>query len=173
MTSATESTPRIRNLADDDWDAVVALEARTYGAVALSEDRVALESRGRASPSTCFVIESARQMAGYVLALPYPFRRFPDLTRPESESFGGPNLHFHDFVVAREYRGRGLAKRLLGRIASTAAAQGFERLSLVAVNGSGPFWTGRGFRTLREITVPPCYGPDAAYLTKTLAVEES
>lgn len=98
---------RIRLLADRDWDTVVALEAAAYAEDGLSEGREALESRGRASPQTCFVLEHEEQVVGYLLTLPYPLFESPDLSRAEESGFHSRNLHAHDLVIAKEYRGRG------------------------------------------------------------------
>ncbi|MFD0346271.1 hypothetical protein ACFQ0M_09680 [Kitasatospora aburaviensis] len=61
-----------RLLADGDWDAVVELEHDAYAADGLSEGRVALQSRARPSPGTCYVLEHRGRVRGYVLSLPYP-----------------------------------------------------------------------------------------------------
>ncbi len=106
---------RIRAVAAADWPGVAALEATAYGDSSLLEGRAALESRGRASPSTCLVLHLDGQLAGYVLALPYPAFRYPDLSRPERTVFRSPNLHLHDLVVAEPLRGQGLGSRLLHR----------------------------------------------------------
>ncbi|MFF7551780.1 GNAT family N-acetyltransferase [Streptomyces olivaceus] len=78
-----DETVRVRLLADRDWDAVVALERDAYSGLGLSEDRAALQSRAAASPDTCFVVDVGPRTAGYVLALPYPPHRYPDLARTE------------------------------------------------------------------------------------------
>lgn len=78
-------TVRVRPLADGDWDAVVTLERDAYTGLGLSEGRAALQSRAAASPDTCFVVDVGARTAGYVLALPYPPHRYPDLTRTEAD----------------------------------------------------------------------------------------
>ncbi|MGK5559414.1 GNAT family N-acetyltransferase, partial [Actinomadura kijaniata] len=80
------------------------------------EGPAALRSRADASPDTCFVLDVGSRPAGYLLALPYPADRCPDLTAPETP--GEPaapaaNLHLHDIVVAPHLRRRGLARHLL------------------------------------------------------------
>ncbi|MFJ8792983.1 GNAT family N-acetyltransferase [Streptomyces sp. NPDC102462] len=157
--------PRVRAIADADWPHVATLEADTYAGSALIEGLDALESRGRASPGTCFVLDLDGRIAGYALALPYPMFRYPDLTRPERLTHHSRNLHLHDLVVAEPLRGRGLGRRLLRRLTSVAAARRYERISLVAIDGMEGFWRAQGYRTHHEVRVPPGYGEDAVYMS--------
>ncbi|MFI5686883.1 GNAT family N-acetyltransferase [Streptomyces sp. NPDC051636] len=156
---------RIRPVADADWPAVAALEAAAYAHCSLSEGRSALESRGRASPGTCFVLDLGGRIAGYLLALPYPRFRCPDLARPEETVFHSRNLHLHDLVIAEDLRGRGLGTRLLQRLTAVAGAGGYGHLSLVAVGGAETYWQAHGYRAHREAGLPPGYGEDAVYMS--------
>lgn len=171
---------RLRHIADGDWDGIAALEAEVYAPLGLSEGRAALESRARASPSTCFVLDGPEGPAGYLLALPYPPFESPDLARaeepapgadpgspqaPAPPAFPSDNLHLHDLVVAADFRGRGLARRLLRHLATTARSQTYEQISLVAVAGSETFWSAQGYRAHREIPLPGSYGTDAVYMS--------
>ncbi|WP_327068887.1 GNAT family N-acetyltransferase [Kitasatospora sp. NBC_01250] len=159
---------RIRPIHDGDWDAIVALEAATYTDGELSEERAALESRGRVAPGTSFVLERERRLLGYVLALPYPVDRYPDLSRAEHRAHRSRNLHLHDLVIAPGARGRRLGTRLLAHLTATAAAKGYERISLVAVGGAHTFWAAHGFAAHPGIALPTGYGPDAHYMSSTV-----
>ncbi|AXK33522.1 GNAT family N-acetyltransferase [Streptomyces armeniacus] len=161
---------RVRPLAEADWDGVAALESRTYAGLGLSEGRAALESRGRVSPGTCFALVQGPRLAGYVLALPYPLFRYPDLERAEAaavKSARPSNLHLHDLVVEQGLRHRGLGGRLLRHLTATARSCGYERISLLAVGGSEPFWSAQGF-AVQEGVVPLGYGPGAAYMSRAV-----
>ncbi|WP_323185640.1 GNAT family N-acetyltransferase [Kitasatospora sp. NBC_01287] len=147
---------------------MVALEAAAYTECALSEERAALESRARVSPATCFVLEHGGRLVGYLLALPYPLFSYPDLARAEQVAFTSRNLHLHDLVVAEEFRGRGLATRLLRRLGARADAAGYERISLIAVGGSDSFWSRQGFAPRAEVALPAGYGPAALYMSRAL-----
>lgn len=162
---------RIRHITEGDWDDIVALEAGTYADGALSEGRAALRSRARSSPATCFVLEVGRQLAGYVLSLPYPVGQYPDLDREEEVVFHSRNLHLHDLVVGEAHRGDGLAGELLRRVTTAACAKRYQRISLVSVGGSEGFWSARGFHALREIALPASYGPDAVYMSMPVAAD--
>ncbi|MFD6424022.1 GNAT family N-acetyltransferase [Streptomyces sp. NPDC060198] len=163
---------RVRPLAEDDWDEVVALEERAYAASGLSEGREALRSRHLASPSTCFVVEHAGRFGGYLLALPYPLFRCPDLSLAEVEavrqSGREDNLHLHDVVIAERARRRGLARRMLRQLEETGRAGRHRTLSLAAVGGSRRLWAAWGFRARPEIVLPASYGAEAVYMTKSL-----
>ncbi|MGC0327217.1 putative N-acetyltransferase YhbS [Streptomyces sp. SAI-170] len=159
---------RIRAVGAADWPGVAALEASAYRDSSLLEGRATLESRGRASPSTCLVLHLDGRLAGYVLALPYPAFRYPDLSRPERTVFRSTNLHLHDLVVAEPLRGRGLGSRLLHRLTATASAQRYRRISLIAVGGMEPFWAAHGYLTHREVELPASYGENAAYMSTAL-----
>lgn len=172
---------RIRRLAAGDWDDVVALEERAYAASGLSEGRAALESRGRASPDTCFALEYRGRFGGYLLALPYPLFHCPDLSRaeaagtapgispdPGSGTGTGSNMHAHDLVIAEELRGRGLAPVLLTHLAGTARKRGFTTISLVAVRGSDVLWAPLGYRADPGVVLPASYGDRAVYMSMPL-----
>ncbi|MFJ9442289.1 GNAT family N-acetyltransferase [Kitasatospora sp. NPDC101235] len=163
---------RIRLLREEDWDEVVALEERAYAASGLSEGREALRSRHRASPSTCFVLEHAGGFGGYLLALPYPLFRCPDLSLAEEgavqESNLGSNLHAHDLVIAERARSRGLALRMLRHLEEIGRVARYRTLSLVAVRGSQVLWTPLGYRARPEIGLPASYGAEAVYMAKAL-----
>ncbi|MFB7619797.1 GNAT family N-acetyltransferase [Kitasatospora sp. NPDC056181] len=181
---------RIRRLAAGDWDGVVALEERAYAASGLSEGRAALESRGRASPGSCFALEYRGRFGGYLLALPYPLYRCPDLSRSEDQDRepereqervreqvrerereqvrAGTNMHAHDLVIAEELRGRGLAPLMLDHLAGTARAQGYATISLVAVRGSEVLWAPLGYRANPEVVLPESYGDRALYMSMPL-----
>ncbi|WP_328722958.1 GNAT family N-acetyltransferase [Streptomyces sp. NBC_00247] len=163
---------RVRLLLEDDWDEVVALEEHAYAASGLSEGREALRSRHRASPSTCFVAEHAGRFGGYLLALPYPLFRCPDLSLTEMgaawDGVVGDNLHLHDVVIAEPVRRRGLAHRMLRQLEETGRARRYRTLSLAAVGGSRALWAAWGFRARPGIGLPASYGAEAVYMTKPL-----
>jgi ribosomal protein S18 acetylase RimI-like enzyme len=167
---------RVRPIADQDWDSVAALEASAYEGCGLSEGPAVLKSRAHSSPATCFVLEIGQRIAGYVLSLPYPAFRYPDLTRAE-EAGGRPvrsrNLHLHDLVIAGGYRRRGLGNRLHQHLTATARSSGYQRISLVAVAGSDTFWSANGYRAHAGLVLPDCYGANAVYMSKPIQPGEA
>lgn len=155
-----------RPVSDEDWPGIVALETETYAGSGLSETPEALASR--IDRSTSFVLADGRELAGYVLALPYPRFRFPDLARADTTSFVSANLHLHDLVVAPGHRRLGLGGRLLGHLMTEARRQAYEVISLVAVGDAAGFWAAHGFLGHSDITPPAGYGPGATYMSRTL-----
>ncbi|MFD8594355.1 GNAT family N-acetyltransferase [Kitasatospora sp. NPDC059646] len=156
----------IRQLADGDWDAVVALEHDAYAADGLSEGREALQSRVRSSPETCWVLEQHGAVRGYLLSLPYPPLRCPDLAAPEDGAFASDNLHVHDLVLAEELRGRELAAKLMEHAQEQAVERGFAQVSMVAVRGSDILLRFYGYRAHREVALPASYGRRAVYMSR-------
>ncbi|WP_260478669.1 GNAT family N-acetyltransferase [Kibdelosporangium aridum] len=149
----------------DDWTGIAELEHRVYGPKGLSEGREVLESRASASPETCFVLTAGHQIAGYVLAMPYPEGQYPDLTEPEGAGCTSRNLHLHDLAIAAAFRGSGLARRLLEHLIATARSRDYDRISLVAVAGSATFWSANGFQPNPDIAPPASYGEKAVYMS--------
>ncbi|CAL9410940.1 Diaminopimelate decarboxylase [Streptomyces sp. enrichment culture] len=156
---------RVRTVREDDWPRIAALEEGVYAPVSLSEGIDALRSRGRASPGTCFVLETGDRVAGYALALPYPRHRYPDLHRPEEGTYVSRNLHLHDLVIADDLRGRGLGSRLLRCLTDTARRSSYERISLIAVGGTERFWAGHGYRPDPGAELHGDYGDGAVYMS--------
>ncbi|MGW2229709.1 GNAT family N-acetyltransferase [Streptomyces formicae] len=161
---------RVRHIVDADWTGITELEARAYTGLGLSEGRAALESRMRASPDTCFVLDIGPRLAGYLLALPYAEHEYPDLRRTEAEGAAAVsrNLHLHDVVIAEDLRHQGLARHLVGHLMETARAHGYERISLIAVGGSDTFWSARGFTAREGEAAPAGYGPGAVYMHRAV-----
>jgi GNAT superfamily N-acetyltransferase len=145
---------------------VVALEAATYQDLGLSESPHGL--RSRAGEGTSFVLEASGTVVGYLLALPYPYGRFPDLAEAEPTPSPGTDLHLHDMAVAPEHRRAGLGSRLAGHLLAVAGDHGYERVSLVAIRGGDGFWGRLGFRPQPAVPAPVGYGPGATYLSRPL-----
>jgi GNAT superfamily N-acetyltransferase len=155
----------LRPLADTDWPGVAALESAAYRPLGLSEGLDQL--RSRAGSGTSFVVSVGDAIAGYVLALPYPYGVVPELASAGSE-IASPDLHLHDLVIGPAHRRAGLGSRLAGHLLSVARENGFSRVSLVSVGGSGAFWTRHGFDPRPEVPAPAGYGPGATYMSRSL-----
>ncbi|MEU6388311.1 GNAT family N-acetyltransferase [Streptomyces sp. NPDC046939] len=171
-------TARVRAIAERDWPAITALEARAYSRLGLSEGQAALRARRDASPETCFALHVGGQLAGYVLALPYPHGSYPDLRRARATAgraaVPARNLHLHDLVIAPELRRQGLARHLLGHLCAVARARAYERVSLVSVGGTEPFWSARGFTAHPGVVAPGGeYGANAVYMSLPLETSDA
>ncbi|BCY08405.1 GNAT family N-acetyltransferase [Actinoplanes sp. L3-i22] len=162
----TVRAERIRPIEPGDWPAIVTLEAEAYGKQELSETPEAL--RSRAHPATSFALDLGDRIGGYLLALPYPPGRFPDLARAETTAFRSTDLHLHDMVIDPDLRGRGWGRRLAQHLIKTGQLLSYEGISLVAVDGAAGFWSSLGFRVQPRVTLPARYGPDAVYMSRDL-----
>jgi predicted N-acetyltransferase YhbS len=155
-----------RALAETDWHQVAALEAATYQDLGLSESLDGL--RSRAGDGTSFVVETDGAVVGYVLALAYPYGRFPDLAEASPTPNRDADLHLHDMAVAADHRGAGLGSRLAGHLLVVAREHGYERISLVALEGRDAFWARQGFHPQPSVPTPAGYGPGATYMSRLL-----
>jgi ornithine decarboxylase len=156
----------IRSAGAHDWPAIGCLESETYGEKDLSEGLEKL--RSRAHPATSFVLDAGDRIGGYLLALPYPRFRFPDLSLPEAATVQSSNLHLHDIVIGADFRGRGWGRSLVRQLTRTARSLSYECISLVSVGGTAGFWLSQGFRPHPEVAVSGSYGPDAVYMSRNL-----
>lgn len=162
----TVRAERIRPIEESDWSSIIALESDTYGKQELSESPEVL--RSRANPATSFVLDMDGRTGGYLLALPYPPLRFPDLTSPENSAFESRSLHLHDMVIDADFRSRGWGGRLARHLIKTGQSLGYGRIALVSVDGSAGFWGSLGFRAQPDVPLPASYGSDAVYMSRDL-----
>jgi GNAT superfamily N-acetyltransferase len=97
-------------------------------------------------PDGCLLLEGDAGPMGYIFTHPWPRGSLPALDRligalPE----GADSYYIHDLALLPAARGTGAAGAAVARSADLALAKGFAQMSLVAVNGSIPFWTRHGF----------------------------
>ncbi|WP_428956405.1 GNAT family N-acetyltransferase [Streptomyces sp. cg35] len=161
---------RIRGIAERDWTAIAALEARAYTRLGLTEGQAALRARRDTSPDTCFALHLGGRLGGYALALPYPHGAYPGLGRAGRATAPTRNLHLHDLVIAPELRRRGLARKLLRHLFTAARSHAYDHVSLVSVGGTEAFWSARGFTPHPGVVTPGEYGANAVYMSLSLEV---
>lgn len=98
-------------------------------------------------PSGCFTLAEAVTIYGYCFSHPWS-KAVP----PALDTFLGalperPDRYFiHDLTLDDKMRRRNLAARLIPELMRAARSEGLSHLTLVAVNGSAPFWSRMGFR---------------------------
>ena len=101
-------------------------------------------------------------MRGSLPALNAPIGALPD--QPDT-------FYIHDLALLPVTRGVGAAGQIVAALTKHAQAMGFPTMSLVAVNGSVPFWERQGFVTedRPELTEKLAAYEDAArYMVKAL-----
>ena len=135
----------LRTIREDDLDAVLSVQAACYPP-AMQEAGAVVRSRIRAAGATSFVAECEGKLVAYVFA----YRSTRGAVTPLDAHFelaeAGDTLYIHDLSVAPLAAGRGLARRLVGRLRALAREQGLARCALVSVQDSQRFWERLGFR---------------------------
>ena len=114
------------------------------------EDDSVFAERQRLYPDGTRLLELDGAPAGYVLSHPWQFRALPELNSllgaiPENAD----TFYLHDLALLPKARGTGAAAMIVGEMLRHARGAGFATMSLVAVNGSLPFWHKHGFRAVK------------------------
>lgn len=94
----------------------------------------------------CYLLEVSEKPAGYVLSHPWKLGSLPALDTLLGEiPADADTFYIHDLALLPLTRGLGAAGQIVAALTKHAGAMGFPTLSLVAVNGSVPFWEKQGF----------------------------
>jgi len=98
-------------------------------------------------PDGCFVLGGPdAPLSGYCFSHPWRGGQPPALDTFLTSLPDKPDAHFiHDVTVDASLRRRSLASVLVPKLVEVARAIPVSRMILVAVSGSGPFWTRMGF----------------------------
>jgi len=155
-----------RALRPADAKALLAIQALAYPP-SHHESWAVLGRRLQLWPQGCWVAEDGDRLLGYVLSHPWRQDRAVPLhgvleALPETPDA----YHLHDLALHPDARGRGAAAQLVERVLQAAAAAGLGTLTLVAVQGSKPFWERMGF-TRRDAALAADYGADAVAMRRT------
>ena len=110
------------------------------------EDAAIFAERQRLYAAGCHLLELDGAPAGYVLSHPWRFGILPALnTLLGTLPAGADTFYIHDLALCPAARGSGAAASMVRHLLDHAAEAGFATASLVAVNGSVPFWSKQGF----------------------------
>jgi GNAT superfamily N-acetyltransferase len=144
-----------------DLDAVDAIALRLHPSY--PEDREVFAERLRLHPDGCGVLAGqGDEIAGYVISHPWHLGKPPALNvvlgRLPSPA---TTYYIHDLALLPEARGTGAAGRIVARLRLHARELGLPALTLVAVNGSAPFWQTQGFAVAPGNGDLSSYGGDA------------
>lgn len=106
-----------------------------------------LAEKFRLFPRGCFVLDGAHlPTAGYCFSHPWQSGPPPELDTPLGGLPERPNAYFiHDLAVEAFLRRRNLASVIVPLLVGVAHSIPVDRMTLVAVSGSEPFWTRMGF----------------------------
>lgn len=157
----------IRNMLAADLPAVLAVQARCYGA-AYHEPPEAFSAKLAALPEACLVAEVGGEVRGYLFAVAAGGDWLPELHSPQL--YDGDVVdrwHLHDMAVLPASRDLKLGRGLLERLLFAQECAGVLRLSLVAVAGAEGYWLKNGFRRTKSASdVLVSYGEDAVYMQR-------
>jgi len=120
----------------------------------------------------CYILEVAEKPAGYVLSHPWKSGSLPALNELLGALPAQPDTYYiHDLALLPVTRGVGAAGQIVAALTKHAQAMAFPTISLVAVNGSVPFWERQGFVTQNRPDLAEkltAYEEAARYMVKTL-----
>lgn len=162
-----------RPLRAADLSAVSSIAARVHPD--FPEDDAVFADRLALAPEACFLFEREGEPSGYVLA--HPFRRgaLPALNSVLGTLPVAPDtLYIHDLALLAAARGTGAARAIVSALAGLARPHG--AMSLVAVNGSAPFWTAMGFAiepAPQLFSKLATYARDACYMVRHVLPQDA
>jgi GNAT superfamily N-acetyltransferase len=161
---------RWRAMTEGDLDAVSRLAAAIHPSYP-EKDAIAAE-RLRLYPAGCLICECDGPPAGYAVTHPWRLGAPPKLdSLLHAIPQDADTYYLHDVALATDARGTGAASQLIALLASREQGR-FPTMSLVAVNGSAPFWARHGFVETTKPALTPAlasYGSDAAFMVRMLA----
>jgi GNAT superfamily N-acetyltransferase len=105
-------------------------------------------------PAGCFTLADATAIHGYCFSHPWTKAAPPSLDTLLDALPKQPDSYFiHDLTLDDTVRRRNLAARLIPELVRAARSEKLSHLTLVAVNGSAPFWSRMGFRRTADEAV--------------------
>lgn len=155
-----------RPLRQADLPAVIAIAAIVHPG--LPEDRAVLAERQALAPEGALFLEIEAEPAGYVFSHPAKLGHPPALNSLLNTLPSDPDtFYIHDLALLPSARGRGAAAAVVERLIGVARA--YPTMSLVAVNGSAPFWSRFGFVAENRPALAPklsTYGPHTQFMVR-------
>lgn len=128
--------------------------------------------RLRLYPAGCLVLEDAAGLHGYALSHPWHFGQPPALdTLLGALPAVADTFYLHDIALAETTRGGGFGGQVVALLAAAGREADVPNLSLVAVNGSVPFWQRQGFVVVDDASLRAklaSYGEDARFMVRHL-----
>ncbi|WP_020399330.1 GNAT family N-acetyltransferase [Kordiimonas gwangyangensis] len=136
---------RWRQMTEADMQQVIDLAAVIH--LDHPEDDDVIIERRTFFPEACLVLEGDGGLHGYTLVHPVEFEKPPALNALIGKAPVQTDIvHIHDIALAPEARGTGASGKAIEIIVEKATDAGFKQISIVAVNGTEPFWEKQGFR---------------------------
>jgi ribosomal protein S18 acetylase RimI-like enzyme len=159
-----------RPLQPPDLDAVVAIAAQVHPR--FPEDRAVFADKLRLHPAGALLLESGGIPAGYCFAHPWHGTQAPALdTVLGVLPRDADALYLHDLALLPTARGTGAGSAAVDILLAQAASLGLDRVCLVAVNGSVPYWSRHGFVAQDGSALAArlaSYGADARWMVRAV-----
>ncbi len=153
-----------------DIPAVMAIAAAVHPAYPEREE--VFRERLSLAPGGCWIAQNDGAPLGYIVSHPARFGAPPALDTLLGALPDHPDtFYIHDLALLPQARGRRLAAPMLAHLTAKVRAAGFATLSLVAVNGSSPFWSRHGFVSsnhLCSVEKLSSYGSDSVFMSHRL-----
>ncbi len=174
MSDGSPAPLQWRQMMATDLAAVDDLSARIHPD--FPERPEVLAEKFRLFPRGCFVLEAAPepQLLGYCFSHPWMFGPPPALDTMLQALPSAPTVYFiHDLTVDASLRRQNLASVIVSRLIEIAREIPLDRMMLVAVSGSEPFWIRMGFRRTPEEALQAAtrakYGAATVHMKRELA----
>jgi ribosomal protein S18 acetylase RimI-like enzyme len=143
---------RWRTMTAPDLAAVAELATRVHPNY--PERPEVLAEKFRLFPAGCFTLAGKGAVHGYCFSHPWLVSSPPSLDVFLGELPKQPDSFFiHDLTLDASAQRRSLAAKLVPDLVHAARAAGLSHMTLVAVNGSAPFWSRMGFRRTADEAV--------------------
>lgn len=147
-----------RPMRPDDLTAVTEISANVHGDYAETQSTYA--ERLALYPTGCLLLDQGGAPAGFLVSHPWHAGQSPALNQELGAiPHENADYYLHDIALLPHTRGSGAGKAALAFVIDHARSRGFERVSLVAVNGADGFWSAQGFDHVEMPGGSP-YGPD-------------
>ena len=158
----------IRTMTEADLSAILGIQAACYTEL-VPESGESLRAKLRASRAPCLIACAGARAVGYLISLPWERSKPPALNAMTCRLPLAPDcLYLHDLAVMPSARSSGAGRALVDAFLEQMRVLGLGHASLIAVQGSAPYWKRYGFR-LVEPSEPldaklSTYGRGAAYM---------
>ena len=109
----------------------------------------------------CYLLELGEKPTGYVLSHPWRYGSLPALnTQLQRLPADADTYYLHDLALLPVARRIGAASKIVKALVKHASVEGYQTMTLVAVNNSVPFWEKHGFAIAE---VPELYAKLLSY----------
>ncbi|MBB3236337.1 GNAT superfamily N-acetyltransferase [Phyllobacterium endophyticum] len=170
MPDTYKNMPHWRLMKAGDLASVCAIAAEVHPD--FPEDDAVFANRMMLHGQGAYILESGAAALGYAITHPWKSFDIPALNTVLVTLPGGSeNYYIHDIALVKAARGSGTAGKIVTKVTDHARELGYRTMSLVAVNGSAPFWERHGFATADRpelVEKLKSYSEDARFMVRQL-----